>query len=1039
MQRYQYQHGDRPLEGYTIQRAAGRGGFGEVYYAVSDSGREVALKAVQLYEQIELRGISQCMNLKSPHLVTIFDVKYNDKGAPFVVMEYVSGPSLEGLLAEAPNGLGPQKAAFFLREIAKGLSYLHECGIVHRDLKPGNIFYENGYVKIGDYGLTKAISASRHSGQTITVGTVHYMAPEIGAGRYNRSIDIYALGVLLYEMLTGDVPFAGASPGEILMKHMSVEPELHGIEEPFANVIRKALAKDPADRYQTVQEMVEDLYGSENIRNSVSQFSPEDLSVVAAHVAAKAAIGDTGARDTGGSGQQGGAARQVSDKAQHFAEQADAFGQKIAGRVDAHTDKILGHKNVRIPGVTDPIAPHQRRTLALVTMAFVSLGAGLLQQPIFPTALIVFVMIGVCAKVILIARQRWFVGLEPESRWVGKIVTCCLAAIAAALAGGILGGLVPGASRLHLSGGGVRGTGFPFLPVPFIGGSLWFSLALPMLLADWWRISSPQRPKRLSLGSAVWLGLLGMISAALFHQGAAVLVAAVLAGTSLVVQAASAFGANVDEVRAAQIDREHRRMRRSQHVGMVSPRVRLLWLLGFFISLSVGLSLLIWSGMERMSNDEFAAVVAGGVDSLILSVFCFIGACRQRFNGWYRYIGKPGLLLICVLTVVTAAICSGSMNLRGDEFFAAVLLMVIPSIAFLIIAFLPARIFDGSGRKIESEEQPRPASPSEAIRAGVSPYKRMWALILAAGGLFGFNGLHRFYVGKIGTGIIWFLTGGLLGIGQLIDVILIIVGQFEDHEDRPLVVWQDESEAEELAEVAGGAGGVGAEPSPVRPGTADPAQGKAEAGEAGAQRQEAVERPAAAPMPRAYSSTALFERFHPFAFLLSGVGSLLAIIAVVIGLAMALHIPHFVAAGWPDPHLADEMKELFGFAEWPGLAMRLGLMVSVVLMLLAAVCMILGRRHLGGRHLLRAVAGLGGFVGAIIGLFKSVGDYSFNPVGERLAAKEIGPAFERMLSVVTDEEAVLCAVVFIASVVILAWPPRREKPRLEPALNQGAV
>jgi len=292
MQRYRYQHGDRPLEGYTIQRAAGRGGFGEVYYAVSDSGREVAIKAIQNYEQIELRGISQCMNLKSPHLISIFDVKYNDHNEPFVIMEYVSGPSLRELLTESPHGLGTQKAAFFLREIAKSLSFLHECGIVHRDLKPSNIFYENGYVKVGDYGLAKAISASRHSGHTITVGTVSYMAPEIGAGSYNRSIDIYALGVLLYEMLTGDVPFIGSSPAEVLMKHMTVSPELNNLEEPFKKVIKKALAKDPTDRYQTVQEMVEDLYGSENIRNSVSHFSPNELSVIAEKVAAKANIAD---------------------------------------------------------------------------------------------------------------------------------------------------------------------------------------------------------------------------------------------------------------------------------------------------------------------------------------------------------------------------------------------------------------------------------------------------------------------------------------------------------------------------------------------------------------------------------------------------------------------------------------------------------------------------------------------------------------------------------------------------------------------------
>src|ERR1700733_15509136 len=118
---YQYKHGDRPLDGFTIQRAAGRGGFGEVYYGLSDSGREVALKLVHTYEQIELRGISQCMNLKSPHLVTIFDVKYGEDGRPWVIMEFVAGPSLSELLAAAPNGLGPAKSAFFLREIGKGL------------------------------------------------------------------------------------------------------------------------------------------------------------------------------------------------------------------------------------------------------------------------------------------------------------------------------------------------------------------------------------------------------------------------------------------------------------------------------------------------------------------------------------------------------------------------------------------------------------------------------------------------------------------------------------------------------------------------------------------------------------------------------------------------------------------------------------------------------------------------------------------------------------------------------------------------------
>ncbi len=1033
MQRYQYKHGDRPLEGYTIQRAAGRGGFGEVYFAISDSGREVALKVVQNYEQIELRGITQCQNLKNPHLVTVFDVKYNERQEPFVIMEFVSGPSLHDLLAESPNGLGPQKAAFFLREIAKGLSFLHECGIVHRDLKPGNIFYENGYVKIGDYGLTKAISASRHSGQTITVGTVHYMAPEIGAGKYDRSIDIYALGVLLFEMLTGEVPFAGSSPGEILMKHMATEPDLKGIDEPFAHVIKKALQKDPADRYQTVQEMVEDLYGYENIRNSVSAFSPDDLSIIAQQVAAKANIGQQGDTDKNQAAQAGAkVGGPVVGKAQHLAQQADDFGQKVAGRMDAETDKFLKSR-VRIPGVTDAVDPRQRRTLAFMSMVIVAIGAGVLQgEGIVATALAVFIMTLVCSKVILLSLRRWFVDVEPESRWVTRLLTCVIAATLASLVPAVVG--MAGVSH----GNGPR-FAFGFLRHPFLrnwpGGFFWLSLALPMLLVDWWRISSPQRSKRLSLGSAVWIGFLGLVSSAIFG-GAGIMVASILAGTSLVVQAQSAFG-SVTEVAPAR-RRRGSRFHKSLTGGRVPSGVRIGWLIGFFISLSVGLTMLIWAGMERMTRDEYAAAVSVGIDSLILAVFCFVGACRQRFNGWYRYIIKPGILLVCILTIVASSVCLIHLSLSSDESLICLILIIIPAVAFLIIAFLPARIFDFKGH--DEPAKPKPASASAAIKMGVSPYKRMWALILAAGGLFGFNGLHRFYVGKIGTGILWFLTGGLLGIGQLIDVVLIIVGQFTDHEGRPLEIWQDETEEAYISDVRAAA----VEPStmPLVPEASKDGDGKqdvAEAKQGPPPFPVAPERPASAPVRQVFTSTALFERFHPFAFLLSGVGFILTFVAIIVGLAMALHVPHFVAAGWPDRGLAMEMENLFGYPEWPGLMMSLGMMLSVVLMLVAAVCIIMGRRHLGARHLLRAVFGLGGFICAILWLADGIGWRFDREISELLGSDQAGPAFEALLRALSSGYGVFPMLTFLASVVILAWPPRRKKETmLNPALDQGA-
>jgi len=254
--KFVYASGSQPLAGYTIKRGVGHGGFGEIYYATSDAGKEVALKLVRRNLDIELRGIQHCLNLKHPNLLSLFDIRQDDRGDTWVVMEYISGGHMEDAIVAHPNGMPADEALAWFHGIAAGVAYLHDRGIVHRDLKPGNIFADEGVVKVGDYGLSKFISCSRRSGQTESVGTVHYMAPEVANGRYGKEIDIYALGIILYEMLTGRVPFEGQSVGEVLMKHLTARPDLAALAEPYRSVVARALEKDPQRRFRSVPEMI---------------------------------------------------------------------------------------------------------------------------------------------------------------------------------------------------------------------------------------------------------------------------------------------------------------------------------------------------------------------------------------------------------------------------------------------------------------------------------------------------------------------------------------------------------------------------------------------------------------------------------------------------------------------------------------------------------------------------------------------------------------------------------------------------------------
>ncbi len=257
--RYRFAHksGERLLGRYIVQRGLGIGGFGEVYFAISDAGKEVALKEIQRNLEIELRGVSHCLNLKHTNLVSIHDICQDDAGRWWIVMEYVAGANLRDLLDDHPSGLPLNEVHRWFRGMAAGVDHLHQEGLVHRDLKPGNIFDDRGVVKVGDYGLSKYISETRRGGHTESVGTFHYMAPEVGRGEYGREIDIYALGVILFELVTGQLPFDGESSHEIIMKHLTATPDLSRLSEPYRNVVARALAKDPKLRWRSATEMAQ--------------------------------------------------------------------------------------------------------------------------------------------------------------------------------------------------------------------------------------------------------------------------------------------------------------------------------------------------------------------------------------------------------------------------------------------------------------------------------------------------------------------------------------------------------------------------------------------------------------------------------------------------------------------------------------------------------------------------------------------------------------------------------------------------------------
>ncbi|HPP52718.1 MAG TPA: serine/threonine protein kinase, partial [Thermoguttaceae bacterium] len=273
---FTYPPGSQPLPGYTIKRGIGHGGFGEVYYATSDAGKEVALKLIRRNLEIELRGLRQCLNLKHPNLLNIYDIRQDGQENYWVIMEYVAGPSLQERIAASANGLSESEILRWMQGIVAGVGYLHEHGIVHRDLKPANILLDqDGRPRLADFGQSRL----SHE-QAPALGTLFYMAPEQAdlQATPDARWDVYALGALLYCMVTGSPPYR--TP-EILrqleqapnlverltlyrrwLRH-SPRPTAHrqtpGVDRDLADIIDRCLAIDPQKRFPNVQAVLDAL------------------------------------------------------------------------------------------------------------------------------------------------------------------------------------------------------------------------------------------------------------------------------------------------------------------------------------------------------------------------------------------------------------------------------------------------------------------------------------------------------------------------------------------------------------------------------------------------------------------------------------------------------------------------------------------------------------------------------------------------------------------------------------------------------------
>lgn len=264
--------GQKISDRYQIIKSVGEGGMANVYLAYDTIlDRNVAVKILRgdlsndekFVRRFQREALS-ASSLTHPNIVEVYDVG-EDNGEYYIVMEYIEGKHLKSLLKKRGK-LTLSEAVDIMLQITDGMSVAHDSYIIHRDIKPQNIMIlENGLVKITDFGIAMAMNATQLTQTNSVMGSVHYLPPEQASGQGSTlQSDIYSMGIVMYELISGTLPFKGDNAVEIALKHLKepipdIREIVPNVPNSIVNIIKKATAKNPKNRYNDAREMHEDL------------------------------------------------------------------------------------------------------------------------------------------------------------------------------------------------------------------------------------------------------------------------------------------------------------------------------------------------------------------------------------------------------------------------------------------------------------------------------------------------------------------------------------------------------------------------------------------------------------------------------------------------------------------------------------------------------------------------------------------------------------------------------------------------------------